>query len=43
MAERAQTEDPETLRSIIVYGMTRLAIFEALVARDWTPSGDAPQ
>lgn len=43
MAERAQTEDPEILRSILVYGMTRLAIFETLVAHDWAPSGGAPE
>lgn len=37
MVERAQVEDPETLRRIIIYGMTRLTVFEELLARDWAP------
>lgn len=35
MVERAQVEDPETVRQIIVYGMTRFTIFQTLLASDW--------
>ena len=40
MVERAQVEDPESLRRIILYGVTRLTIFETL-SRDWAPARDA--
>lgn len=41
MVERTQVEDPETLRRIILYGVTRLTIFETLLSKGWTPARDA--
>lgn len=41
MVERTQVEDPETLRRIIVYGVTRLTIFETLLSTEWATARDA--
>lgn len=37
--EQVQQESPEILRKILMYGMTRRAIFEALAARGEGPQG----
>lgn len=41
MVERTQVEDPEALRRIILYGVTRLTIFETLLSKGWAAAGDA--
>lgn len=41
MVERTQVEDPETLRRIILYGVTRLTIFETLLSTEWETARDA--
>lgn len=40
MVERTQVEDPETLRRIILYGVTRLTIFETLLSKGWAAARD---